>query len=154
MGGVKAKIYHQGPVEAEPYDCQLERGLEMTEQNALYGTFEKLLKKAEELVVSSASVQQAIAVLTSGGRIFCCVNHDIVAGNYADETAFMKTLAENKDTEIRYSVCMWSDFTLDIPSWHLRDLLVKLNPSNRKAEFLLRGGEGFVVRALEDMHGV
>lgn len=115
--------------------------------------FEKLLQRAEELLASDPSVQQVIVVLTSGGRIFCCMNHDIISGNDTDETAFVNMLAKNDDTKIRYSICMWNDSALDIPSQHLRNLLVELNPLNRKAEFLLRSGETLVVRMLDEMHG-
>ena len=37
---------------------------------------------------------------------------------------------------------MWNDFTLDVPSCRLRELLLGLNPENRETQFLLNGAEG------------
>lgn len=111
--------------------------------------FEKLLKQAEELAKSDSSAEQVIAVLTSKGNIFCFCNHDVTFGNTVDEAAFIKILTESGDTEIRHAICMWNDSTLDVPSRHLRDLLVNLNPSNRETEFLLIGGGGFIVKSLK-----
>ncbi len=60
----------------------------------------------------------------------------------ADEEAFCKDLAESGDTKIRCALCMWNDFTLDVPSCRLRELLLGLNPENRETQFLIkrRGG--------------
>ena len=127
---------------------------EAADQNEFHEIFERLLQKAKELVASDPSVQQVIAMLASNGQIFSCMNHDIIAGNNTEETDFVNMLAENDATEIRYCVCMWNDFTLDIPSQHLRELLVELSPFNRMTQFLLRSGEKFVVRMLDEMQGV
>ncbi|MDE7298621.1 MAG: hypothetical protein K2N94_07300 [Lachnospiraceae bacterium] len=111
--------------------------------------FEKLREQARELLSSDPSAEQAVAVLTSGERIFCFANHDVTSGSTADEAAFVRTLAESGDTEIRAAVCMWSDSALDVPSHHLRKLLADLNPSNLEAGFLLNGGECSIVKPLK-----
>ena len=117
--------------------------------NKVPAEFEKLRKRARELLSSDPAAEQAVAVLTSGGRILCFANHDVTSGSTADEAAFVRTLAESGDTEIRAAVCMWSDSALDVPSQHLRKLLADLNPSSLEAGFLLNSGEGFVVRPLK-----
>lgn len=117
----------------------------------LSSEFESLLKQAKEFIVSDPSAEQAVAVQTSKETIFCFRNHDVCSGNTADEAAFVKTLSENKDTKIRYAVCMWEDFSLDVPSRHLRNLLVGLDSFNRETEILLRSGEGFVTKPLKFM---
>lgn len=117
-------------------------------QKTIPPEFEKLLNQAKELISSDPSAEQAIAVRTSNCHILSFANHNIVSGETADEEAFIKALAENKDTKILYAVCMWSDFTLDVPSYHLRNMLADLNPSNQEAEFLLNSGEGLIVKPL------
>lgn len=113
--------------------------------------FQALWKRAESLIMSDPSAQQAVAVRTAKGSICCFLNHDVVSGNTADEAAFAKALAESADTQIRYAVCMWHDSVLDVPSRHLRDLLLDLDPSNQEAEFLLYSGEGYAVKPLKVM---
>ena len=111
--------------------------------------FEKLLKQVEKLIKFDLSADQAVAVWTSKDNMFCFANHSIMSGNMEDENNFVRTLAENGDKEIRYVVCMWNDTTLDVPSCHLRDLLIELNPSNLETEILLNNGEGFQVKSLK-----
>ncbi|MDE7239082.1 MAG: hypothetical protein K2N41_05155 [Lachnospiraceae bacterium] len=111
--------------------------------------FEKLLKQVEKLIKFDLSADQAVAVWTSKDNMFCFANHSIMSGNMEDENNFVRTFAENGDKEIRYVVCMWNDTTLDVPSCHLRDLLIELNPSNLETEILLNNGEGFQVKSLK-----
>lgn len=120
-------------------------------QKTIPPEFEKLLHQAKELISSDPSAEQVIAVLTSGGHVLSFANHNIVSGETADEEAFIKTLAESKDTEIRYAICMWNDSTLDVPSRHLQNLLLDLSPANQKAEFLLSSSENFNVKPLCSM---
>lgn len=111
--------------------------------------FERLLKQVEKIIKHDLSAEQAVAVWTSKGDMFCFANHSIMSGNMEDENNFVRTLAENGNKEIRYVVCMWNDNTLDVPSCHLRDLLIELNPSNLETEILLKNGEGFQVKSLK-----
>lgn len=113
--------------------------------------FEQLTKQAESLLRSDISAEQAVCVLTGNGNVRWFLNHDIMSGNTSDEAAFIESLKEGGDTGVRYAVCMWRDFWLDVPSWHLRERLVQLNASNRETEVLLRGGDGFVVKPLKVM---
>lgn len=115
--------------------------------------FEKLLDQTEELVASDPSAEQVITLWTAGGHIRSFANHNVTSGNTADEAAFIKTLAESGDTKIQYAVCMWSDCALDVPSHSFRESLVEQNPANLETEFLLRGGEGFMVKSLRVMTG-
>ena len=111
--------------------------------------FEQLIKEAEKLLKSDPSAEQAVVVLTSKGNIYSFANHNVMSGSVEDECAFAGFLTENDDTEIRYMVCMWDDATPDVPSCHLRDLLVELRLSNQNIEILLKSGEGFLVKSLK-----
>lgn len=115
--------------------------------------FEKLMRQAEELAASDPSADQVVTVLTAKGNIHWFFNHNVTSGNTADEAAFIKTLAESGDTEITYAVCMWSDSAIDVPSHHLREQLMELNPTNRETKILLRSGEGFVVKPFSVLAG-
>ncbi len=111
--------------------------------------FERLLKQVEKLIKFDLSAEQAIAVWTSKDSMFCFANHSIMSGNMEDENNFIKTLVENGDKEVKYVVCMWNDSTLDVPSCHLRDLLIKLSPVNLETEIILRNGEDYQIKSLK-----
>lgn len=115
--------------------------------------FEKLIKEAEKLLQSDPSAEQAVVVFTSKGNIFSFANHNVMSGRVEDEIAFVKALTENDDAEVRYMVCMWDDATPDVPSCHLRNLLVELNPANQNIEILLKSSEGFQVKSLKVLYG-
>lgn len=115
--------------------------------------FENLMKETDKLLKSDPSAEQAVVVLTSKGNVFSFANHNVMSGSVEDEIAFVRALTENGDAEIRYMVCMWDDATPDIPSCHLRNLLVELNPANQDIEILLKSGEGFLVKSLKLLYG-
>lgn len=126
-------------------------GLGKMTGKGLPSEFEKIVELAEELVKSNPSAQQVFTVLTAKGSVRWFVNHDVDSGSVADEAAFVRNLVESGDTKIRYAVCMWSDYTLDVPSHHLRELLTEIDSLNRETQFLLKGAEGFSVKALKTM---
>ncbi len=127
---------------------QKERGKNM---NEIPVEFEELLMRVKELISSDSSADQAVAVLTFKGSLLYFANHNVMSGSVEDEIVFCKTLTESGDTQITHAVCMWNDFTLDIPSRHLRDLLVELDPSNLETEILLIGGEEFQVKLWKEL---
>ena len=115
---------------------------------------EELLHEAEKLVDSensSAQGAQVIVVLTAKSHRFSFVNHNIMEGNLSEEEEFIEGLVEAGETEIRYLVCMWQEYMLDIPSQHMREQLVKTNPLNREMYLLLRGAEGYSIKKLKDI---
>lgn len=119
--------------------------------NKIPSAFEKLVKQAEELIQSDLSAEQAVAVLTVKGNVFCFANHHVTSGNTEDEAAFCENLKKNGDTRIKYAICIWNDTIFDIPSCHLRNLLTELNPFNLETEILLKNGEGFQAKSLKEL---
>ena len=92
---------------------------------------EELLHEAEKLVDSESSSSQGVQVivaLTTKSHSYSFVNHNVMNGDLSDENNFIDGLVESGETEIRYLVCMWQKYMLDIPSQHMRELLMKLNP--------------------------
>ncbi len=130
--------------------CVMRASLKSASINLLY---KNLLKEAEKLLKADPSAEQAVVVLTSKGNMFSFANRNVMSGSVEDEIAFVRALTENGDTEIRYMVCMWEDATPDVPSCHLRDLLVELNPANQNIEILLKSSEGFLVKSLKVLFG-
>ena len=115
---------------------------------------EELLYEAEKLVESENSPSQGvqvIVVLTAKSHSFSFVNHNIMEGNLSEEEEFIEGLVEAGETEIRYLVCMWQEYMLDIPSQHMREQLVKTNPLNREMYLLLRGAEGYSIKKLKNI---
>lgn len=117
---------------------------------------EELLHAAEKLVTSENSTSQGmqvIVVLTAKSHSYSFVNHNVMGDDLTDEKNFIDGLVERGETEIKYLVCMWQKYMLDIPSQHMRELLMKLNPLNKEMYLLLMGTEGYVIKKLKDIAG-
>lgn len=109
----------------------------------------QLLDEAQDLARIDIPAEQIIAVHTSKHNVYSLANHDITVGNVSDEENFAKMLAENDDTEILNLVCMWRDGMVDLPSFHLRNLLICLNSQNLQTKLLLRGSSGYNVKEMK-----
>ena len=115
---------------------------------------EELLYEAEKLIESEGSLsqgEQVIVVLTAKSHRFSLVNHNIMEGDLSEEENFIKGLVEVGETEIKYLVCMWQEYMLDIPSQHMREQLIKLNPLNKEMYLLLKGKESCSIKKLKDI---
>ncbi len=66
-----------------------------------------------------------------------------------EEAEFLQEIAEN-NIVVKKILCMWSDGSIDLPSYNLRDGLSKLSPENATAEILLMGTAGFKQKKLGD----
>lgn len=112
--------------------------------------FEPLLQSAKALLEAAPSAEQAVAVETTGGAIRSFANHAVTSGSTADETAFVRSLAESRETQVVGIVCLWrSGLTVDLPSRSLRVALLDLDGANRGAEILLRTSGGWATRTVE-----
>ncbi|MGN1002120.1 MAG: hypothetical protein ACI4PC_05065 [Oscillospiraceae bacterium] len=110
--------------------------------------FAALWAAAEALLASDSAAEQAVLLRTAGDALPRLANHSVLSGGTAEEDAFVQSLVDSQDTEIRYLLCLWRDGTPDVPSRHLQLLLRKLHPSNETARLLLRSSGGFVVKEL------
>lgn len=117
-------------------------------ENQSLPEIEERIKRAEELIKSDSSAEQCVVVWTKKGNRFSLLNHHIISGSTKEEDAFLKTLAENEDIEIRCAVCMWSDYTIDMMSHHLLESLIGLNPANKETTVILRTVGGFQTKPL------
>lgn len=109
----------------------------------------QMLDEVRGLARTDISAEQILAARTSKHNVYSLANHDITVGNVSDEENFAKMLAENDDTEILNLVCMWRDGTVDLPSLHLRNLLICLNSQNLQTKLLLCGNSGYNVKEMK-----
>lgn len=115
--------------------------------NQLPIEFEELFQQAKGLIESEYSPQQVIAVRTVKGHTYSFANN-IMYGELREEKNFIDRLVQEDDTEIKCLVCMWNTQELDIPSQHLRKLLMEMNPLNQEMMLLLKGADGYILKKL------
>ena len=115
--------------------------------NKLPIEFEELFQEAKGFIESEDSPQQVIAVRTVKGHTYFFANY-ITHGELTEEKNFIDRLVQEDDTEIKSLVCMWDTKELDIPSQHLRNLLMEMNPLNQEMTLLLKGADGYILKKL------
>ena len=111
--------------------------------------FTGMHEEARVLLAASPSAQQAVLVLTAKGGHYHCLSRDIMSGDTTEEIALVRAMAENQDTQVKCLVCMWDTGCVDVPSRHLRDLLLRLHPENQEAYILLSGGDTLLIKPLK-----
>ena len=110
--------------------------------------FAELYEEAKKLIKSDSSAQQVLVALTSKLQMYHFTNHDIMSADITEEETFIKMLMDKNDTEVKYMVCMWDGFMLDVPSQHLRSRLTQINPLNGNTRILLQGNETWTTKEL------
>ena len=117
--------------------------------------FATLINSAKNKLQSATESKgtQIVSVETAKGNIYHLMQD--ISGSYeASELAFIKELKVKNDAVISKIVCIWangvSDLPVDIPSYHLRELLFKENKQNRNALVLLQGMKKLIVKKLID----
>ncbi len=114
-----------------------------------------LVKYAEGIFAADKSAKLTGVVETAKGEIigFTDMTDDSVrdSDRIAGENRFLQSIAESGETVIIRGLFMWKSGEMDIPSANFRKGLEELDPANIEAEFLLRGGNGFLPRKLGAM---
>ena len=110
--------------------------------------FAELYEEAKKLIKSDSSAQQVLVVLTSKYQMYHFTNHDIMSADITEEETFIKMLMDKNDAEVKYMVCMWDNFMLDVPSQHFRSRLTQINPLNGNTRILLQGNETWTTKEL------
>ena len=113
------------------------------EFSILAGEIEKIFLKNPEAV-------QAIAIMTQSQNIYCIVNKSLKEATYIDNNLFMK-LVQTKDTDVKYIICKWNGYSVDVPSWSFRKKLLEINSNNANAKILLLGFDGYIVKNVKDI---
>ena len=104
----------------------------------------RLREKAIELLSDAEQGQytQAIVLHSATGQEYGTVIQNALSEEKTEETVFLREIRETKDSEIRFVLCMWQDFGIDIPSFAFRKLLLDLNDKNSEATLLVMTEDG------------
>lgn len=104
----------------------------------------RLREKAIELLSDTEKGQytQAIVLHSATGQEYGTVIQNALSEEKTEETVFLREIRETKDSEIRFALCMWQDFGIDIPSFAFRKLLLDINDKNSEATLLVMTEDG------------
>ena len=106
--------------------------------------FSELLQTAESQLRLHPGADQVIAVETSSKKIRWFAN---ILGTDAEDR-FAALLSQQSDSAAALLVCMWADGTIDLPSMHLRRLLLEADPRNEHTLLLLQSDSGPITRTI------
>jgi len=106
--------------------------------------FSKLLCLAKEQLRLHPGADQVIAVETGSKTVRWFAN---TLGTEAEDR-FAELLSQQRDSAAALLVCMWADGTIDLPSMHLRRLLLELDPGNEHTLLLLQSDSGPITRTI------
>ncbi len=96
--------------------------------------------------------QQLVLVKTAQGNTYHFLN-DWQGNEGRDESRFVSMLMGKKDVQLEYLICLChtDGLTPEVPSWHLRTLLLGACPENQSTLLLLQGESYLNVRTLESI---
>ena len=66
-----------------------------------------------------------------------------------EENPFVQQLVEQDDAEIKYIVCMWNNYGVEVPSNQLRKCLLAASPKNEDALMILQGEYDYAIRTIK-----
>ena len=92
--------------------------------------------------------EQVVVVRTAKNRIRSFVFHSM-SEILQEENPFVQQLVEQDDAEIKYIVCMWNNYGLEVPSIQLRKCLLTVAPKNEEAFMILRGEYDYAIRTIK-----
>ena len=102
----------------------------------------ELVQKAKELVALHSSADQVIIVKTQKGNVYHFINYLHVDGQFIgksdDEERFVQMLLDKEEPVLKYIVCMWNEYSIDVPSMHFRELLMSISEKNADAMLVLK----------------
>ena len=101
-----------------------------------------LLDCARKLLCENPDAAQVVLVSTAREHVFHMLSRNFPIDMERTESEFCEMLKSQGDTHILHLLCMWQNGTVDLPSWHLRQLLTQLNPENQNTLVLLNTQEG------------
>ena len=106
------------------------------------------IAQTKKIEIEEQKMAQVIVVQTSNEKIY---SYLFDYGNglaLEEEKHFLKVLKTNADTSVEKMVCLWSDGSVDFPSYSLREKMIQINLQNESAEILLNGYDGFIVKTV------
>jgi len=110
--------------------------------------FSELYEKAVDLFQEHPEAQQVIVAVTADKKAHCFFNKNIIEQDYSQEEDFVNMLVKNGEREITHLLCMWDNYTLDVPSVHLREKLKVHSLISSTLCIILKNGMDFVTKKL------
>lgn len=125
----------------------LEQYERLTQRMDFFTEFEQLIGEAKTQVRLNPSAEQVVVVKAKNHiRYFM---NNVMDGNYEDEERFIQQIVDENDAELKYIVCMWNAYALDVPSFHLRKRLLEICPKNAEAIMILQGEYDYVLKDIK-----
>ena len=113
--------------------------------------FDALITEAQKQVKEHPDVEMVIVVQSAKGNTYTCYIHGIKNEYEAEIDAFIQTLVDAEDVEIKYCVCMLHSEWLEPPYYHIRKSLLKISPKNEGTIFSGQGENVIVLKTLIDL---
>ena len=126
----------------------LEQFEQLTQRADFISEFEILMGEAKALVRANKEAEQVVVARTAKNRIRSFVFHSM-SEILQEENPFVQQLVEQDDAEIKYIVCMWNNYGLEVPSIQLRKCLLAVAPKNEEAFMILRGEYDYAIRTIK-----
>lgn len=112
----------------------------------------ELVHKAKELVSLNPSADQVIVVKTEKSNIYHFANHLYVDGQLdaksEDEEKFIQMLIDKEEPVLKYIVCIWNEYSIDIPTMNFRKLLMTASEKNADAMLVLQSVPDLILKTL------
>ena len=106
------------------------------------------IAQTKKIEIEEQKMAQVIVVLTSNEKIY---SYLFDYGNrlvLEEEKHFLGIIKNDADTSVKKMVCLWSDGSVDFPSYSLREKMIQTNLQNESTEILLNGYGGFIVKTI------
>ena len=126
----------------------LEQYEKLTKRAEFMSEFEVLVGEAKNEIHLNPEAEQVVVVRTAKNRIRSFVFHSM-SEILQEENPFVQQLVEQDDAEIKYIVCMWNNYGLEVPSIQLRKCLLAVAPKNEEAFMILRGEYDYAIRTIK-----
>ncbi len=113
--------------------------------------FIPMLELAHDMIESNQKNQysQVVVLLDEFGELHSYYDPDVCCDDdHGAEEEFMEKLRKSGAPRIRRIVSLWSNGSVDMPSYRLREKLYNQNGQNGQAEMLLNGRHYFVSRPM------
>lgn len=95
---------------------------------------------------------QVIVVQTEKSNIYHFINHLYVDGQLngksEDEEKFIQMLLDKGEPVLKYIVCMWNEYSIDVPTMNFRKILLTASEKNTDAMLVLQSTSSLILKKL------
>ena len=106
------------------------------------------IAQTKKIEIEEQKMVQVVVVLTSNEKIYSYIFDYENRLVLEEEKHFLGILKNDADTSVKKMVCLWSDGSVDFPSYSLREKMIETNLQNESTQILLNGYDGFIVKTI------